>query len=144
MSCFNSARTLGLLVAAGTSALFAIPATAQDSGEEIVVMGRFGTVPDSTRSLSQPVSYADLDLSTQAGRAELRRRVSLTSRYLCEKLGEADSSGPVLPSCRESATRDAMARIGTIEQNFAPRGTTWVAPPAWAPPYPDEWVRRYP
>lgn len=144
MSCQNPARTLALLVAAGASAVVVNPATAQDASEEIVVMGRFGPVPDSVRSLSQPVSYADLDLSTQAGRAELRRRVSLTSRYLCEKLGESYASGPVMPSCRESATRDAMARIGTIEQNFVPRGTTWVAPPAWAPPYPADWVRRYP
>jgi hypothetical protein len=42
------------------------PALAQPAPppEEIIVTGNLGEVPDSVRSLSQPVSYADLDLST--------------------------------------------------------------------------------
>ena len=135
-------NVLGAAAVALTAAI-AAPALAQPS-EEIVVVGRFGTAPDSVRSLSQPVSYADLDLSTPAGRNELRRRVRLTARFLCDKLGENTSvSGPV-PSCRDAASRDALTRVGTIEERFAPRGTTWVAPPAWQPPYPPDWVRRYP
>lgn len=122
----------------------AAPAFGQAPVEEIVVMGRYGTAPDSVRSLSQPVSYADLDLSTPAGRDELRRRVRLTARFLCDKLGEgASSSGPA-PSCRDAASRDALTRVGTLEQSFAPRGTTWVAPTPWDAPYPDDWVTRYP
>lgn len=39
-------------------------ALAQAAPEEIVVTGRYGQVPDGVRTLSQPVSYADLDLST--------------------------------------------------------------------------------
>jgi len=112
--------------------------------EDIVVTGRYGTVPDSVRSLSQPVSYADLDLSTKAGRDILRQRVRLTSRYLCERLGESDNSSPIVPSCQKAAQEDALNRIGSIEEHFAPRGTTWVAPPAWVAPYPPEWVKRYP
>jgi len=119
------------------------PAFAQPS-EEIVVMGRYGAAPDSARSLSQAVSYADLDLSTPAGRTELRRRLNLTARFLCDKLGESASSTGPAPSCRDAATRDALARVGTIEEKFAPRGTAWVAPPAWQPPYPPDWVTRYP
>lgn len=118
--------------------------SAQQAPEEIVVTGKYGTVPDSVKSLSQPVSYADLDLGTKAGRDELRHRVNLTARYLCEKLGESDSGSPIAPSCREAAVRDAMGRVDTVQAGFAPRGTTWVRPPAWQPPYPTDWGQRYP
>jgi len=119
-------------------------ASAQGAPEEIVVTGNLRTVPDSVRSLSQSVSYADLDLSTEAGRAEMRHRVNLTARFLCDKLGESGSSSAIIPSCRDAAVRDAMSRLGTVEQSFAPRGTTWVRPQAWSPPYPADWRQRYP
>ena len=109
--------------------------------EEIVIVGHYGRVPDNVDSASVPVGYADLDLSIPADREVLRRRISLTARYLCDKLGEADT-GP--GSCRDEATRDALRRIGTIEEGFAPRGTAWVRPPPWAPPYPNAWVQQYP
>ena len=127
----------GLFLATG-SVSFAQPP------EEIIVTGRYGSVPDSVRSLSQPISYADLDLSTKAGKDELRHRVALTARYLCEKLGESNSGSPVVPSCRDAATKDAMARVGTLEEGFAPRGTTWVAGTRWQPPYPADWNEKYP
>ena len=114
------------------------------SAEEIVITGKYGMSADEIQSLSQSVSYADLDLSTAAGRAELRHRVSLTARFLCDKLGEGGSSTSVVPSCRDAATRDAMTRVGTLEEGAAPRGTTWVRPPAWSPPYPVDWTKRYP
>ncbi len=136
-----------IIGAAMLPALAVLPAAAMAQGtppEEIVVTGNIGTVPDSVRTLSQPVSYADLDLSTAAGRAELRHRVSLTARFLCDKLGEGGSSTSVVPSCRDAATRDAMTRVGTLEEGAAPRGTTWVRPPAWSPPYPVDWTKRYP
>ena len=47
------------------------PALAQPADEVILVEGSYGRVPDSVRSLSQRVSYADLDLSTAAGKSEL-------------------------------------------------------------------------
>ncbi|MBD3761459.1 UrcA family protein [Rhizorhabdus sp.] len=119
------------------------PLLAQSAEEELVVTGQYGTMPDSVKSLSQAVSYHDLDLSTGSGRAEIRHRIKLTSRYLCEKLGESGSSSGVVPSCEQAATTDAMKRIGTIEESFSPRGTTWVAGPAWAPPYPADWAKRY-
>ncbi len=136
----HSATLLGAVAAA---LAIAAPGFAQPS-EEIVVMGRLGPAPDSARSLSQAVSYADLDLSTPAGRSELRRRVNLTARFLCDKLGESASSIGPAPSCRDSAVRDALARVGTLEAQAAPRGTTWVAPKAWQPPYPPDWVTLYP
>lgn len=140
-------RTLlkSLALAGACAMALPLPVHAQTADEEITVMGRYGRVPDSVQSLSQPVSYSDLDLSTKAGRDILRHRVALTARYLCEKLGETDtSSGPVVPSCRDAAVNDAMNRVGTIEAHFAPRGSTWVAGTAWAPPYPSDWDSRYP
>ena len=137
-------HTFPLAAALAGCAFLAAPALAQPAPEEIIVTGNFGRVPDSVKSLSQPVSYADLDLSTKAGRDELRHRVNLTARFLCDKLGESATGDAVTPSCRTAATKDALDRVGTVEQSFAPRGTTWVRPPAWAPPYPADWSTRYP
>ena len=106
--------------------------------------GRYGRVPDSVQSLSQAVSYADLDLSTKAGRDALHHRVALTARYLCDKMGESSTASPIAPSCRDAAVKDAMGRVGTIEEGFAPRGTTWVAGTRWQAPYPADWTQRYP
>ena len=121
----------GLFMA--SSASFAQPT------EEIIVTGRYS----DAQSLSQNVSYADLDLSTKAGKDELRHRVALTARYLCDKLGESGSSSAVVPSCRDAAVKDAMARVGTVVEGFARRGTTWVAGSRWQPPYPAVWVEKY-
>ena len=125
------------------SALFAGQLAVAQPPEDIVVTGRYGKVPDNVDTLSATVSYADLDLSYAADRKVLRRRIDLTARYLCDKLGESDTVGSVVPSCREAAVRDAMRRIGTIEQHFAPRGTAWVRGPVWVPPYPADWNTRY-
>ena len=141
------ARPTSMLVAivAGLgAAAVSLPASAQGSVEELVVTGRLGNVPDSARSLSRPVSYADLDLSTEAGRRILHQRVSLTARWLCDKLGEGGAGDALAPSCRDAAVKDAKQRLGTIEAGFAPRGTTWVAGPAWATPYPADWATKYP
>src|SRR3546814_19403918 len=45
-------------------------AIAQDSPEAIIVTGEYGEAPDSVRTLSQAVSYADMDLRQEAGRGE--------------------------------------------------------------------------
>ena len=109
--------------------------------DEIVIVGHYGRVPDSAQSASTAVGYGDLDLTVPADRDILRHRIALTARYLCDKLGESDI-GP--GSCRDEATRDGLARVGTIWEHAAPRGTAWVRPPAWVPPYPVTWVNQYP
>ena len=134
----------GIALCAAPSAFVPSAALAQNAPEEIVVTGEFERAPDNVQSLSQAVGYADLDLSTDAGRKELRQRVNLTARYLCEKLGESESASPIAPSCRQAATKDAMSRVGKLEASFAPRGTTWVRPPVWQAPYPADWSSRYP
>lgn len=145
MKIRTSRTSILFAIVAGLGAAAAsLPASAQSSVEELVVTGRLGNVPDSAKSLSRPVSYADLDLSTEAGRRVLHQRVSLTARWLCDKLGEGGSGDSLAPSCREAAVKDAKARLGTLEAGAAPRGTTWVAGPAWATPYPAEWSTKYP
>ena len=138
-----SPAKLGALIVGAALMATSAPALAQ-ADEEMVVTGRYGKMPDSVTSLSQTVSYADLDLSTVAGRAEFRHRLRLTARFLCEKLGEENTSSSVVPSCRDAAVSDALSRAGTLEAHAAPRGTTWVAGPSWTAPYPTEWVSRYP
>lgn len=122
------------------SALLAAPVLAQPADEDITVTGRFGS-DASAQSLSQAVSYADLDLSLKSDRDILRQRVSLTARYLCHRLGETDSGPPLTPTCQDAAVRDALARVGTVEEGFAPRGTKWTRPARWHAPYPDEWSK---
>ncbi len=139
----RTSSRLGWLVAGVALIGAAVPALAQ-SDEDIVVTGHYGTLPDSVQTASQTVSYADLDLSTVAGRNELRHRLDLTARYLCGKLGESDTSVGPGDSCRDAARKDAMNRVGTLEAHVTPRGTAWVAPPAWQPPYPEDWAERYP
>ena len=137
----------GLL--AGVTLVSAVPTLAlaqdyPDTQEDIVVEGRWGRVPDNVDSLSQRVSYADLDLRYADDRRELRHRIDLTARYLCDRLGEDDSSSSITPSCREAAVRDALRRVGTVEAHWAPRDTGWVRPARWQAPYPDTWNNKYP
>ena len=112
--------------------------------EDIIVEGRWGRVPDDAESLSQRVSYADLDLRYAGDRRELRHRIEATARYLCNRLGESDTSYSVVASCRQSAVRDALRRVGTVAAQWVPRGSAWVAPRRWVAPYPAAYYdRRY-
>ncbi|CAN7256487.1 UrcA family protein [Phenylobacterium sp. LjRoot225] len=106
----------------------AAPVIAQTVGE-LTVTGRYGVGPD-VRSLSAPVSYRDLDLTTQGGRDVLRERVRMTAQDLCRRLGEAGAGGTaLLPSCERdavnsSAEQQRMAFAGAKSQAYA------VNPPA--------------
>lgn len=117
------------------------PVVVQPVPEQIVIVGHYRKLPDNVDSASTAVGYSDLDLSIPADRDILRHRISLTARYLCDKLGESDTGSG---SCRDEATHDAMQRVGTIWEHAAPRGTAWVRPPAWTAPYPQTWVTLYP
>jgi UrcA family protein len=100
-----------LYIAAATGALLAAaPAFAQEV-EELTVVGRAG--PDGeARSLSQAVSYADLDLTLAADQDALKSRVSDAARSLCDRLGESSTTAaPIAPSCRDAAVRDAQDQM---------------------------------
>lgn len=133
--------TIGAATLAFVAPLPAQPAPPPPPADEIVIVGHYGKLPDSVQSASLAVGYGDLDLSNPADRDVLRHRIALTARYLCDRLGEPDT-GP--GSCRDEATRDGLSRVGTIWEHAAPRGTAWVRPPAWTPPYPPAWVSQYP
>src|SRR3546814_14295168 len=88
----TNSRTLAMIgsFCVGLAPLAVSPAFAQTPPEEIVVTGKYGKVPDSVQSLSQRVSYADLDLRNDKHRDILRQRVRLTARFLCDQHGEPD------------------------------------------------------
>ncbi len=102
------------------------PPPAYQDDDDLVVYGRYGPRPEDAETASSRVRYADLDLYYPEDRRELRRRISNTARYLCDRLGESDSGFSYGSSCRDEATRDALRRVGTIEAQWAPRETAWV------------------
>lgn len=68
------------------------------------------TLTELGGGLSTAVSYADLDLTTSAGRAELRRRVRHAADELCEKSGDTAPIGMAGYSCADIAARSAAAQ----------------------------------
>ena len=141
MTYLSSALPMRLLLAGSALASIAVPAVAQvyapppppygDPGpayrdDDIVIYGQRRGVPDDADALSQRVSYADLDLYYPEDRRELRHRISLTARDLCDRLGESDGAGSIAPSCRDEAVRDALRRVGTIEAHWVPAGSYLV------------------
>jgi UrcA family protein len=86
------------------------PVVVAPAPEQIVIVGSYRRLPDNVDSASSIVSYADLDLSFPADRDILRHRISLTARYLCDKLGESDTGCAV------------SERSGSISRRAAPPG----------------------
>jgi UrcA family protein len=82
---------------------------------------RHGFAVAESTSVSRPISYSDLDLSTSAGVQELQRRVTLTATDVCNELKKRFPSD-LYPSvsqypitrkydCVQTAVDDAMNRI---------------------------------
>ena len=145
MSRSHVPRTIRVALAGAMLIGAATPALTQeyypDPQEDIIVNGRSGRVPDDVETLSQRVSYADLDLRYSDDRRELRHRVTATARDLCDRLGENQNSSPLVPSCRDAAVHDAMRRVGTDDADYAPRDTAWAAP---SEPYQASYEPDYP
>lgn len=121
------------LALAGFAALAAAPAQAQEV-DEITVMGSIG--PDGQpQTLSRAVSFADLDLATDAGADELRVRIRATARDLCRQLGETGGAG-VTPSCVDQATRNALndARLVIAAARSPAALAARSAPPPYVAP----------
>jgi UrcA family protein len=129
----HAARTalFATVAVAGAAALAAVPAAAQTVydddtptvGEVVVHGGPIG--PDGRpERLSQAVSFADLDLSTWAGREALRHRIRDTARSLCETLngpggGSADG---LVRSCEDDAVRSASSQMHlAVNEAYADR-----------------------
>lgn len=114
---------LGLALT-GTAAAQQAP---QAGSGEITVFGR-RFAPDEPRELSRPVTFRDLDLSTDAGVTEFRRRIRDTATALCTELGEPPQSArrdSVIPSCFDAAVgstgTDVRRVISTARQRVAAR-----------------------
>lgn len=103
-------RYLALTALAGAAALAAAAPAAAQPVEEVTVTGHLSGA--RVNSLSEAVSYADLDLARHADREILRVRVNTTARRLCTQLNQ-DSPSPANlgKSCQDFAVRDAMDQV---------------------------------
>jgi UrcA family protein len=96
------------LVAAAGFAL-ALPAAAQ-TVEELTVTGH--TLRNSPQSLSETVSYSDLDLTQSRQRTILERRVNAAAGRVCDRLNRPrPSAGNLGHSCQEVAVRGASDQV---------------------------------
>jgi UrcA family protein len=111
---FRSCRALaaGLVVVIVASAAHAQTAVKSPSGEaaktptgEIIVTAPSGR--PNAKGLSAPVSYRDLDLTTNAGRNSLTQRVRTTARDLCRRLGESNKGTHRAGTCEQDAVNSA-------------------------------------
>lgn len=107
---------LATLTAAALTAPAALAQPDYDaSAGELTVTGH---VPGyRLRSLSERVSYADLDLNRAGDRHRLETRVNIAARRICTQLNQ-EGPGPANMgrSCQEIAVRDAM---GQVRQAYA-------------------------
>ncbi len=77
-------------------------------------------VPTEQVTLTHRVSYADLDLKTQIGAAELQKRVKETARAACKQL---DELYPLEGKNERQCTKDAIAQASPqVEQAIAAAG----------------------
>lgn len=127
----TSIRLLALAASAAGALLAGSAALAQDTDnyneaaysadptEQVIVVapdiredrsGAFGLL--NKVSMSRPVSYHDLDLTTRDGARELRDRVRDTARDICQQLAEEYpyKQQPGSTKCYEGALKNGMVR----------------------------------
>jgi UrcA family protein len=92
--------------------------TETTTGELIVTAPAAGP---NARSLSAPVSFRDLDLTTPAGRDTLSQRIQTTARDLCRKMGEPRTRVPPAPSCERAAIDGTRAQQRTAIAQATPK-----------------------
>jgi UrcA family protein len=110
------------LVMFGTFAFSGVT-LAQEPGTEFVVSSArlsasarssFIGASDEVISISQRVSYADLNLATASGSREMEARVRNTAKALCEKLErEYPLSGTTTQSCVRNTVSKGLADVRT-------------------------------
>jgi UrcA family protein len=130
----------GLCVALLATAACALPAAAQDydrdgrpiitdTTEQVIVQAPYfraerGSVfglPGKV-SLSRPVSYSDLDLTSYDGAKELKARVAGMAHQVCDELRDAD---PVRQQPGETKCFEGAYRAGMIRADAAIRDARW-------------------
>lgn len=119
-SIFKLAFPLTLALAAVSGA-----ATAQEQAQssQIIIQGQpvqvttvgrsYTGIPIVDYSFQRAVSYANLDLSTSSGAAELQKRVRETAKEACETLSAADplDAPDDDGTCVRDATAGAMKQV---------------------------------
>lgn len=103
-------RHPALAATAGFAALvLAVPALAQTL-DELTVTGH--AARERPQSLSETVSYADLDLTLASHRHILDRRINDAAGRVCDRLNEpGPAAGNLGHSCQEVAVRGAMTQV---------------------------------
>jgi UrcA family protein len=97
------------LCTAAVAAASAASAQPYELSDGVTVYGHASPYGDND-TLSQTVSYADLDLTSKDGVDELRWRVARAAEDVCDQLNEDPAhDAPLLPSCR-AAARDSASR----------------------------------
>jgi UrcA family protein len=119
-SIFKFALPLTLALAAVSGAALAqekaqsSQITIQGQPVEVTTVGRSYTgVPIVQYSFERAVSYANLDLSTSSGAAELKNRVRETAREACDELSATDplDAPDDDGTCVREATAGAMKQV---------------------------------
>lgn len=99
------------LVMFGTFA-FTGAALAQEPEPAFVVSSSRPGASEQLISISQRVSYADLNLTTTSGSREMEERVKSTAKTLCEKLEQAyPFSGNSAETCFRNSVSKGMADV---------------------------------
>lgn len=103
-------RHSALTAVASLAALaLAVPALGQTI-DELTITGH--ALRNRPQSLSETVSYADLDLTVAGNRDILSRRISAAAGRVCDRLDEPrPSAGNLGHSCQEVAERGAMGQM---------------------------------
>jgi UrcA family protein len=104
--------TLGAIAVGAVFAAEPVGEVTVEAKRETKVVGRSYTgAPIELVSLTRRVSYADLDLKTQIGAAELEKRVNETAQAACKQLDDLyPLTAPGGPSCVKGAVEDAMTQ----------------------------------
>jgi|ERR1700730_17300003 UrcA family protein len=108
---------LAIVLATASAAAVAQEAdqTANEAGEvqQTMVGFSYTGIPVERLQVERPVSYANLDLTTPSGAAELKRRVIETAKAACEQL---DSADPIALSDTDDFSCVKTATDGALKQ----------------------------
>jgi UrcA family protein len=117
---------------AGAALVAAGAAAAQSTVEELTVLGHAG--PQGHDTFSYRVGYADLDLRTEHGRAQLDKRIQITARYVCTKIAQQERAPSADPSCVAIAVRDGRDAARQAKVAAFRSTARWKPGPGWTPP----------
>jgi len=113
-------------------AMASAAAVAQQPGkvQETMVGTSYAGIPIEELRVERPVSYADLDLTTGSGAAELMRRVSVAAEDACEQVDTTDrvdlmdtDDASCVSKAKDGGLKEANDAIEAARTNNAIRST---------------------